>query len=74
MAIKSKCKIVPITFYENYDAIKNKKIKAKISPAVTADVYENMSTSELSEYVKDIIYKNLKEGFDEANAKIVEVK
>ncbi len=73
MATKSKCKIVPITFYDNYNAMKNKRIKAKISKPITSDVYEDMSTSELSEYVKAIIQSNLEEGFDESNAKKISV-
>lgn len=73
MALKSQCKIVPITFYENYNALETKKIKVKVSKAITYDEYKDMSTSELSEYVKSIIQNNLDEGFDIENAKIVKV-
>ncbi|MFV0425010.1 MAG: lysophospholipid acyltransferase family protein [Bacilli bacterium] len=73
MALKSKCKIVPITFFENYNAIQNKKIKAIINKAIAFEEYEHMSTSELSDYIKNIIQKDLDEGFDETNAKDVKV-
>ncbi len=72
MALKSQCKIVPITFFENYNAIANKKIQVKVNAPIEYAQYKDMTTSELSEYVKAIIQKNLDEGFDESNAKIVE--
>lgn len=73
MAIKSKCKIVPITYFDNHNAIKNKKIMANINKPITFEEYENMTTSELSDYVKNIIQNDLDKGFDHSNAKIVEV-
>lgn len=73
MAIKSKCDIVPITFYENYNALSSKKIKVKVSPPISYDIYKDMNTSELSEYVKNIIQTNLDEGFDVNDAKIIKV-
>ncbi len=74
MAIKSKCKIVPITFHDNYDAIKNKEIKATIGKPISYEEYEGMNTNAIADYVKNIIQKDLNEGFDSANAKVVEVK
>ncbi|MFV0498886.1 MAG: lysophospholipid acyltransferase family protein [Bacilli bacterium] len=73
MAIKSKCKIVPITFFENYNALKTKKIKAKVNKVINYEEYKDMSTSELSDYVKNIIQNDLNKGFDLNNAKIIKV-
>ncbi len=73
MALKSKCMIVPITFHENYNAIKNKKIMATINKPITFEEYENMSTSELSDYVKQIIQNDLDKGFDYEKAEIIKV-
>lgn len=72
-ALKSRCRIVPLTFFNNHEVAANTGdtvIKVKIDPPVTADIYEKMNTSEISEYVKNIIENNLKNGFDEKSSKI----
>jgi 1-acyl-sn-glycerol-3-phosphate acyltransferase len=67
IALKSKCKIVPITFYNNYEVVKNKGdriIKVKIDPPILFSEYEKMNTAELSKFVQDKIQRNLDAGFD----------
>lgn len=72
IALKSKCKIVPITFYNNYEVVKNrgdKVIKVKIDPAINYAVYEKMNTVELSQFIQGKIQSNLDQGFDEKLSK-----
>jgi 1-acyl-sn-glycerol-3-phosphate acyltransferase len=67
IAMKSKCKIVPITFYNNFEVVKNRKdraIKVKIDPAISYEEYASLSTSELSQKIQAIIQKNLDVGIE----------
>ncbi|TGL61923.1 1-acyl-sn-glycerol-3-phosphate acyltransferase [Leptospira ognonensis] len=74
IALKSKCKIVPITFFNNYEVVKNrgdKVIKVKIDPAISYPDYEKMNTAELSQFIQGKIQRNLDHGFDEKVAKSI---
>ncbi len=67
IAVKSKCRIVPITFFDNYQVVTNKgddTIKIQINKPIPFEIHENMNTAQLSEYVKSIIQNNLNQGFD----------
>lgn len=71
MALKSKSDIVPVTYYNNYEVVKNKKdkiLKIKIDKPITYEEYKDMSTAEIASMVKSIIQKNLDEGFDKDEA------
>lgn len=72
IALKSKCKIVPITFYNNYEVVKNRKdrvIKVKIDPIISYSEYESMNTAELSQFIQRKIQTNLDNGFNEGIAR-----
>ncbi len=75
IAQKSKCKIVPITFYDNHDVAKHKTktIKVKIDKPIEYTELENLSTKEIADKVKAVIQNNLNEGFDDNEAKDVNV-
>ncbi len=71
MALKSECLIVPITFYDNYDVVKNKGnkiLKVKIDQPISHEEYDGLNTTELSSKVKAIIACNLEKGFDRSEA------
>ncbi len=72
IALKSQCKIVPITFYNNHEVVKNKgnnTIKMQIDPAIPFQEYQNMNTAELSQFIQAKIQSNLNHGFEEILAK-----
>ena len=72
-ALKSRCRIVPLPFFNNHEVAANRGdtvIKVKIDPPVGPELYEKMNTSEISDYVKNIIENNLKNGFDENSADV----
>jgi 1-acyl-sn-glycerol-3-phosphate acyltransferase len=67
IALKSKCKIVPITFYDNYKVVTNKAdniIKVKVDKPIPFAEYEKLNTSQLSDMIKTMIQSNLTKGFD----------
>ncbi len=71
MALKSKCDIVPVTYYNNHEIVKNgvdNVIKMKIDKPIKYSEYQNMKTSELASMIQTIIQKNLDEGFDSNDA------
>ncbi len=71
MALKSKCMIVPITFYDNHEVVQNKGnnlIKMKIDKPIMYEEYKDLKTNEISDLVKSIIEKNLQEGFNRNEA------
>ncbi len=71
MAQKSKCVIVPITFYDNYEVVQNKGnkvIKVKIDKPISYEDYDGMNTNEIANMVKSIIASNLERGFNHNEA------
>ncbi len=71
MALKSKCDIVPVTYYNNQEVVKNQGdtiIKMKIDKPITYEEYQGLKTSEVASMVQAIIQKNLDQGFNSDEA------
>ncbi len=74
MALKSKCDIVPVTYYNNHEVVKNGKdrvIKMKIDKPITYEEYKGLKTSEIASMIQTIIQNNLDKGFNSDEAQRV---
>ncbi len=67
---KAKCKIVPVTFFNNHLVARHKEkvCNIKIGEPIEYDVIKDMNTTDVADMVKAIIQKNLDEGFDRNEA------
>ncbi len=70
IAQKAKCKIVPITLYQNHLVASHKKkvVYLKVDKEIEYETFKDMSTLDVAEMVKEIIQNNLDEGFDRDEA------